>query len=120
MRGQASARPVAAGGARWIKLALRLAVPVLLLALTWHWLLRHADFEALMRQVRSLPAWAWLAAGAALVCGHSLRALRLCLRRVAGLSRSVEPEQSVSLHARGVRHFPGSNLAHQRSREPRV
>ncbi|MEI7785067.1 MAG: lysylphosphatidylglycerol synthase domain-containing protein, partial [Betaproteobacteria bacterium] len=62
---------------RWLLRVLRLLLPLLLLALAWHWLLRHADFEALMRQVRSLPAWAWLAAGAALVCGHSLRALRL-------------------------------------------
>ena len=77
MRAKTSARPVVTGGARRLKLALRLAVPALLLALAWHWLLRHADFEALMRQARGLPTWAWLAAGAALVCGHSLRALRL-------------------------------------------
>ena len=67
----------AAARSRWQMHLLRLGLPLLLLALAWHWLLRHADFEALLRQARSLPLWAWLAAGLALVCGHSLRALRL-------------------------------------------
>lgn len=60
-----------------LKQGLRVLVPLLLLWLAWQWLLRHADFAALARQAQALPSWAWLAAGAALVGGHSLRALRL-------------------------------------------
>ena len=60
-----------------LKTALKVLLPMVLLALVWHWLLRHADFQALAEQAQKLPAWAWLAAGLALMCGHSLRALRL-------------------------------------------
>jgi hypothetical protein len=60
-----------------LKTALKVLLPLVLLALTWHWLLRHADFQTLAEQAKKLPAWSWLAAGLALLCGHSLRALRL-------------------------------------------
>ena len=60
-----------------LKTALKVLLPMVLLALVWYWLLRHADFQALAEQAQKLPAWAWLAAGLALLCGHSLRALRL-------------------------------------------
>lgn len=62
---------------RGIKIAIKLLLPMTLLVLVWHWLLRHADFQTLAEQARRLPAWAWLAAGLALLCGHCLRALRL-------------------------------------------
>lgn len=61
------------GGNRVVRLVLALA----LCGLTWWWLLRHADLHALAASADALPAWAWLAAGAALVAGHGARALRL-------------------------------------------
>lgn len=60
-----------------LRLLLRVVLPVLLLGLAWQWLLRHADLNQLWQQVQRLPAWAWLAALAALLGGHTLRALRV-------------------------------------------
>ncbi len=59
------------------KRAVRVAVPLALLWLAWEWLLQHADLGQLWHQARQLPAWAWAAAGCALLAGHSLRALRV-------------------------------------------
>ncbi|MCE2879584.1 MAG: lysylphosphatidylglycerol synthase domain-containing protein [Comamonadaceae bacterium] len=70
------AQPPSAVGTR-LKQSLRVLVPLILLGLAWQWLLRHADFAALARQAQALAWWVWLAAGAALVGGHCLRALRL-------------------------------------------
>lgn len=62
---------------RLLSVLLRVLVPMLLLGLAWHWLLRHADLGQLWQQALRLPAWAWLAALAALLGGHTLRALRV-------------------------------------------
>lgn len=58
---------------RWWRWLLTLAV----CALAWTWLLRHADLRALAAQAERLPPWAWLAAVAALMGGHGMRAVRL-------------------------------------------
>lgn len=52
-------------------------LPLALLWLAWEWLLQHADLAHLAQQASRTPAWAWAAAGAALLAGHILRALRL-------------------------------------------
>lgn len=56
---------------------MRVALPLALLWLAWEWLLQHADLSQLWQQASRLPAWAWLAAGCALLAGHGLRAVRL-------------------------------------------
>ena len=74
----ATTEPEAAAPApRPLLRAARLAVPLLLLGLAWHWLLQHADLGQLATQAARLPAWAWLAAALALLAGHGLRALRV-------------------------------------------
>lgn len=60
-----------------LKRAAQVLLPLALLWLAWEWLLQHADLGQLWQQARQIPAWAWLAAGCALLAGHSLRALRL-------------------------------------------
>ena len=60
-----------------LKQTVRVVLPLALLWLAWEWLLQHADPSVLWQQASRLPAWAWLAAGCALLAGHSLRALRL-------------------------------------------
>jgi uncharacterized membrane protein YbhN (UPF0104 family) len=60
-----------------LKQAVRVVLPLGLLWLAWEWLLQHADPAQLWQQASRLPAWAWLAAGSALLAGHSLRAVRL-------------------------------------------
>ena len=59
------------------KKAVRLALTVLVGAVLWIWLARHADLAELGRQAQRLPAWAWVAAGIGLLGGHVLRAFRL-------------------------------------------
>jgi len=56
---------------------LRVGLTILVCLLAWAWLLRHAQLDALAAQAARLPAWAWFAAGAALLAGHALRAVRL-------------------------------------------
>jgi hypothetical protein len=56
---------------------LRVGLTVLVALLAWAWLLRHADIDALRAQAARLPLWTWAAAGAALLAGHALRAVRL-------------------------------------------
>ncbi len=68
--------PQATPAPRW-KSILRLALGLGLLAVAWHWLLRHADLPALATRMGQLPAWAWALAGLALLGGHLARALRL-------------------------------------------
>ena len=41
-----------------LKTVLKISLPLVLLALAWHWLLRHADFQTLATQAQKLPAWA--------------------------------------------------------------
>lgn len=60
-----------------LKQAVRVVLPLALLWLAWEWLLQHADPTQLWQQASRLPAWAWLAAGCALLAGHGLRAVRL-------------------------------------------
>ena len=60
-----------------LKQAVRLVLPLALLWLAWEWLLQHADPTQLWQQASRLPAWAWLAAGCALLAGHGLRAVRM-------------------------------------------
>ena len=60
-----------------LKQTVRVALPLALLWLAWEWLLQHADLSQLWQQASRLPAWAWLAAGCALLAGHGLRAVRL-------------------------------------------
>ena len=60
-----------------LKQAVRLVLPLALLWLAWEWLLQHADPTQLWPQASRLPAWAWLAAGCALLAGHGLRAVRM-------------------------------------------
>ncbi len=60
-----------------LKQTVRVLLPLALLWLAWEWLLQHADPAQLWQQASRLPAWAWLAAGSALLAGHSLRAVRL-------------------------------------------
>lgn len=60
----------AARAGRWL-------LPLLLLALAWWWLLRHADFTQVLAQAARLPPWAWALAALALLGGHGLRAWRL-------------------------------------------
>jgi hypothetical protein len=78
MKDEAAPPQASAGAAHtWLGPVARVALALVLLWLAWHWLLRHADFGALLIQVQVVPIWAWPAAGAALLAGHSLRALRL-------------------------------------------
>ena len=56
---------------------LRVGLTVLVCLLAGAWLLRHARLDVLQSQAARLPAWNWLAAAAALLAGHALRALRL-------------------------------------------
>jgi hypothetical protein len=65
--------PSAARPWHWVRVGLT----ILVCLLAWAWLLRHAQFDALGAQAARLPAWGWFAAGAALLGGHSLRAVRL-------------------------------------------
>lgn len=57
--------------------ALRAALALGVLAVAWGWLLRHADLGGLGARASQLPGWAWGAAGAGLLAGHLVRALRL-------------------------------------------
>jgi hypothetical protein len=65
--------PAAARPLHWV----RVGFTVLVCLLAWAWLLQHVQFDALTAQAARLPAWSWIAAGAALLTGHGLRALRL-------------------------------------------
>ncbi|HET8748299.1 MAG TPA: hypothetical protein VFM98_22075 [Ramlibacter sp.] len=56
---------------------LRVSLTVFVCLLAWTWLLRHARLDELGAQAARLPAWAWFVAGAALLAGHALRAVRL-------------------------------------------
>lgn len=56
---------------------LRVLLTLAVCGLAWWWLLRNADLDALRAQAARPPLWAWVAAGAALLAGHGLRALRL-------------------------------------------
>ena len=56
---------------------LHLLGTVALCAVAWIWLITRADLAALLTQVAQLPAWAWVLAGAGLLAGHAMRALRL-------------------------------------------
>ena len=67
----------AAPAARTAWPLLRLIGTVAVCALAWTWLLRHADLHLLREQAGRLPAWAWIAAAAALLGGHAMRAWRL-------------------------------------------
>lgn len=69
-----AARPEARS-ATWRLLHVGLTLAVC--ALAWWWLLRHADLGLLAASAGSVPAWGWLAAGAALLAGHGARARRL-------------------------------------------
>lgn len=71
----AGAAPLTAG-APWARVA-RWLLPLLLVALAWWWLLRHADFSQVRAQAARLPAQAWALAALALLGGHGLRAWRL-------------------------------------------
>jgi uncharacterized membrane protein YbhN (UPF0104 family) len=69
--------PAPSRPAQRLRRAARVLLPLALLWLAWEWLLQHVDLRELAQQAARLPAWAWLAAAAALLCGHALRALRL-------------------------------------------
>lgn len=60
-----------------MKKLLRVALGLAVLAGAWWWLLRHADLAGLAARMAELPAWAWALAGAGLLAGHGMRALRL-------------------------------------------
>jgi hypothetical protein len=57
--------------------ALRWLLTIVVAAVLWVWLLRHANLSALAQQAGRLPAWGWCAAAAGLLGGHGLRAWRL-------------------------------------------
>ncbi len=60
-----------------MKKLLRAVLGLAVLGLTWWWLLRHADLASLAGRMAELPAWAWALAGAGLLAGHGVRAVRL-------------------------------------------
>ncbi len=60
-----------------MKKLLRAVLGLGVLGLTWWWLLRHADLGSLAARLAELPAWAWALAGAGLLAGHGVRAIRL-------------------------------------------
>jgi hypothetical protein len=60
-----------------IRHLLRVVATVALCVLAWTWLATRADLSALVAQVGQLPPWAWVVAGAGLLTGHAMRALRL-------------------------------------------
>lgn len=60
-----------------MKKLLRAVLGLAVLGLTWWWLLRHADLGSLIGRMAELPAWVWALAGAGLLGGHGVRALRL-------------------------------------------
>jgi hypothetical protein len=63
----------------WLPRLLRVLGTVALCAMAWTWLAARVDLSVLAAQARQLPPWSWILAGAGLLAGHGMRALRLQL-----------------------------------------